>query len=148
MTGYAAYNDMMAQTTENKEQVLLLLYDGTLKFINSARLGIEGKNSKIRGENISKIINILTELDCALDRKMNNQLIKNLSALYQYMIKRLSFANVKNNTDALDEVGRLLTELRDGFKEAAKKNDNNLLSGQVSALNAVDDKGSLRLTVG
>jgi len=131
MTGYAAYNNMMVQTTENKEQILLMLYDGALKFINSALLGVEKKNPRIRGENISKIISIITELDCALDRKMDNQLIKNLSGLYQYMINRLTIANVNNNTDALNEVGRLLTELKDAFKEAAKKNDDSLLSVQA-----------------
>ena len=144
MTGYAAYNNMMVQTTESKEEILLMLYDGALKFINSARLGIEKNNPKIRGENISKTINILTELDCALDRKMDNSLIENLSDLYQYMINRLTIANVKNSANALDEVGRLLTELKDGFKEAAKKNDDGLLSDQVSAPDAVD---GLRLTV-
>jgi len=133
MTGYAAYNNMVAQTTENKEEILLMLYDGALKFINSARLGIENNNPKIRGENISKIINIITELDCALDREIDIRLVENLSSLYQYMINRLTIANVKKNTDAIDEVKRLLVQLKDGFKEAAKKNDDTSLPDQVSS---------------
>ena len=123
-TGYAAYNQAVVHTTDNKERILLMLYDGAVKFVRLARLGIEKKNAKIRGENISKVMAILTELDCALDREMEEDgkdMVKNLSDLYWYMMNRLTIANVKNDTCALDEVESLLRELKDGFDEAAKQ---------------------------
>ena len=64
---------------------------------------------------------ILTELDCALDRELGGPLAENLSKLYQYMMNRLTVANIESNAEALDEVERLLSELRDGFEEAVKK---------------------------
>ncbi|MBW2167560.1 MAG: flagellar export chaperone FliS [Deltaproteobacteria bacterium] len=106
-TGYAA--------------ILLMLYDGAMKFVRFARLGIKKKNAKIRGENISKVMAILTELDCALDREMGEELVENLSDLYHYMMDRLAIANMKNDIGALDEVEKLLRELKEGFDEAAKK---------------------------
>ena len=120
-TGYAAYNQAVVHTTDNKERILLMLYDGAVKFVRLSRLGIEKKNAKIRGENISKVMAILTELDCALDREIEEDLVENLSDLYRYMIDRLTIANVKNDTYALDEVESLLRELKDGFNEATKQ---------------------------
>jgi len=120
-TGYAAYNQAIVHTTDNKEQILLMLYAGAMRFVRFARLGIEKKSAKIRGENISKVIAILTELDCALDREIGEELVENLSDLYHYMMNRLIIANMKNDVGALDEVERLLCELKEGFDEAAKK---------------------------
>jgi flagellar protein FliS len=64
---------------------------------------------------------ILTELDCALDMEIGGPLAENLSRLYQYMMNRLTLANIDSNAEALDEVERLLSELRDGFEGAVKK---------------------------
>ena len=120
-TGYAAYSNAVVHTTNNKERILLMLYDGAVRFVRFARLGIEKKNAKIRGENISKVMAILMELDCALDREMEEDLIENLSNLYHYMMDLLSIANVRNDTVVLDEVERLLCELKDGFVEAERR---------------------------
>ena len=119
-TGYAAYNQAVVHTTENKERILLMLYEGAVRFVSFARSGIEKKSAKIKGENISKVMAIITELDCALDREMGEELVENLSDLYHYMMDCLAIANVKNDTSALDEVERLLLDLKEGFDEAAK----------------------------
>lgn len=120
-TGYDVYKRAAINTVHSKEKMLLMLYEGAVRFVKLASMGIDEKNAKIRGENISKVIGILTELDCALDRKAGGELVENLSGLYRYMVDRLTHANVKNDPDALDEVERLLTELKDGFEGAAQK---------------------------
>ena len=120
-TGYAAYKHAAISATHSKEKILLMLYEGAVRFLKFARMGIEEKSAKIRGENISKIMGILTELDCALDREGGGELVENLSGLYRYMMDRLTHANVENDTEALNEVERLLTELKDGFEGALQK---------------------------
>jgi flagellar protein FliS len=120
-TGYAAYKHAAISATHSKEKILLMLYEGAVRFLKFARMGIEEKNPKTRGENISKVMAILTELDCALDREDGGELVENLSGLYRYMMDRLTDANVKNDTEALDEVGRLLTELKEGFEGALQE---------------------------
>jgi len=120
-TGYDVYKRAAMNIIHSKEKILLMLYEGAVRFLKLASMGIDEKNAKIRGENISKVIGILTELDCALDRKAGGELVENLSGLYRYMVDRLTHANVKNDPDALDEVERLLTELKDGFEGAAQK---------------------------
>ncbi|OPL15672.1 MAG: hypothetical protein AVO38_09845 [delta proteobacterium ML8_D] len=120
-TAYTAYNNSMIHVTDRKDKVLLMLYDGALKFVRFARIGIEEQSPKIKGENISKIMAILTELDCALDMEIGGPLAENLSSLYHYMMSRLTVANIDNDSNALDEVESLLSELRKGFEEAVNK---------------------------
>ena len=119
--GYAGYRNVIAKTIEKKEDILLMLYEGALSAVRIAQRGIVEKNPKLKGENISRVLAILTELDCALDLEKGGDLAENLGALYGYMIKRLTHANIKNDPEALEEVERLLCELHEGFKAAAKK---------------------------
>jgi flagellar protein FliS len=118
-TGYAGYRNVMANTTESKEEILLMLYEGALISLKIARRGIKEKNLKLKGEQISKVLAILTELDCALDRENGMDLANKLSTLYGYMMNQLTTANIKNDSEALEEVEQLMGELYEAFKEAA-----------------------------
>jgi len=120
-TGYAAYKHTAINATHSKEKILLMLYEGAVRFVRFARMGMEEKSAKTKGENISKVLGVLTELDCALDREGGGELVENLSDLYHYMMDRLTHANVKNDPEALNEVERLLTELKDGFEGVLQK---------------------------
>ena len=119
--GYTVYRRAAVNATQSKEKMLLMLYEGAARFLRFARMGIEEKSAKIRGENVSKVIAILTELDCALDREAGADLVENLSNLYRYMMDRLTHGNLKNDPNALDEVQSLITELKDGFEGALQK---------------------------
>ena len=119
--GYAGYRNVIVNTIENKEEVLLMLYEGALIALRIARRGIEEKNPKLRGENISKVLAILTEFDCVLDKEKGGELAENMTDLYRHMMNRLGTANVKNDPEALEEVERLLSELYEGFKGAAQQ---------------------------
>lgn len=113
--GYSAYKQAELTVNKSKEELLLMLYDGALKFLRFARVAITQQNIAVRGENLSKVLAILTELDCALDHDLGGEVSANLSSLYHYMITRITQANIKNDLQALDEVGHLLSELQEGF---------------------------------
>ncbi|MEA1945814.1 MAG: flagellar export chaperone FliS, partial [Thermodesulfobacteriota bacterium] len=99
--------------------ILLMLYEGALISLKIARRGIREKNLKLKGEKISKVLAILTELDCALDREKGGKLAEDIAGIYRYLMNRLTVANVKNDPEVLEEVERLLGELYEGFKGAA-----------------------------
>lgn len=119
-TGSYAYKKSASNIVESKEQILLKLYRGMLNFLSLARRGIEINSPKVRGENISKTLAILTELDCALDMDTGGELSENLSSLYRHMMYKLTDANLKNESESIDEVVTLINELYEGFEEAAK----------------------------
>jgi flagellar protein FliS len=118
--GYSAYN-RIAATIDSREIMLVKLLDGTVRFIQAARRGLAAGNPKIKGENISKAIAIIIELDSALDREMGGSIVDNLADLYQYILNRLTLANLRNDDQILGEVEALLTTIHEGFADALKQ---------------------------
>lgn len=102
-------------------KLVLLLYDGALKAISQARFNMQDKKIAAKGEAISKAIAIIDEgLKLSLDVKAGGEIAENLSALYDYMCHRLLLANLKNDLGALDEVSKLLSELREAWAAIEK----------------------------
>jgi len=117
-TGCNAYKQSAGNTLEDRPVILLKLYDGILKFLAQARRGILENSPKIRGENISKIMAIITELECALDHEKGGEIASNLSSLYQHIMNHLTTASIKNDVDALDQVKEIVFTLKDAFEKA------------------------------
>jgi flagellar protein FliS len=117
--GYSEYTRTEEQQTDNKEKILLMLLEGAARFTRFARMGLEKQSMQLKGENISKVLAILTELDCALDRDVGAEFVSSLSDLYRYMMNRLSDANINNEKEPLEEVERLLITIKEGFEGAA-----------------------------
>jgi flagellar protein FliS len=112
-SAYMAYSTTKA--SNSNEDLLIMLFEGALKFIRLARIAIEKKIINKKGEYISKAMAIFIELDCALDHKNGGEISSNLSSLYSYMMKRLTHANINNDPSVLYEVESLLATVRDGF---------------------------------
>lgn len=73
-----------------------------------------------KGSSISKAIDIITNgLNASLDHEAGGDLTIKLGALYDYMARRLLWANMKNNAAALDEVTQLLRELHGAWAQIA-----------------------------
>jgi flagellar secretion chaperone FliS len=117
-TGCNAYRQSAGNTVEDNRVVLLKLYDGSLKFLAHARRGIMEQSPRIRGENISKAMAVINELNCALDMEKGGQLAAQLDSLYQYVIDQLTTVNMKNDLQALDQAERILVTLKEGFDGA------------------------------
>lgn len=111
---YQAYQQNSVNTATPGE-LTVLLFNGCLKFIKLAKMGIEEKNIEQRNTNLIKAQNIMQELMITLD--MNVEVSKNLLTMYDYLYHRLIEANTKNNTEILDEVEGHVKEFRDTWKE-------------------------------
>lgn len=94
-------------------KLIQMLFHGALLEIASARSGILRKETAAKGKCIVRAIAIIGEgLNASLDKKVGGELALNLSSLYEYMVFRLLEANLKNDISILDEVTRLLTEIK------------------------------------
>lgn len=103
-------------------KLILMLYQGALLAIASAKNQISRNEIAAKGASISKAIMIIDEgLKNSLNMNVGGELAQNLAGLYDYMNQRLLIANLKNDPAILDEVARLLTELR-GAWEAIRPN--------------------------
>ncbi len=102
-------------------KLILMLFDGTLAAISNARLAMGRSEVAAKGAAISKAIAIVDGgLKASLDVRAGGELAERLSALYDYMLQRLLVANLRNDMAALDEVTRLLNELRGAWAQIGR----------------------------
>ena len=108
-------------STATPGQLVVMLYDGAIKFCKMAKLGIEQKNIETANNNLIKVQNIIQELKLSLDMKAGGELSETLDALYEYMLRRLIEANMKKDIKIISEVQKNLEELREAWVEAVKQ---------------------------
>ncbi len=95
------------------EMLIVMLYDGAIRAIATARVRMEADDQQAKGQAISKAIGIIEEgLRGSLDAEAGGELGSNLSDLYEYMSHRLMLANLRNDPSMLDEVSDLLRALK------------------------------------
>ena len=125
-----AYNKVGIEssvTAADPVKLISMLYQGALLAIANAKNGIMRKDIPAKGAAISKAIAIIGEgLNASLDKKVGGELAQNLSSLYDYMVMRLLAANLNNDMAALDEVARLLNDLKgawDSIRQSVAASD-------------------------
>ena len=106
-------------TTQTKGRLVVMLYDGAIKFLRQAVNEIEAGNPEAKGICITKALNIIDELNVVLDMESGGEVAENLRKLYVFMVKHLNEANIKQDAEKINEVINLLDELNQGWKAIA-----------------------------
>ena len=117
----AAYRQVSLESavqSADPHGLILLLFDGADSAMSLALLHLRNGDHALRSLNISKAIDIITNgLKAALNLSAGGELAVRLSALYDYIVKRLLWANMKNEADALEEAKALLGEIHSAWAE-------------------------------
>jgi len=116
--GAAQYRKVGVQSnieTASPHKLIHMLLDGALGKIQLARALMEQRQTAGKGEQIAWALSIIEGLKGALDLDAGGEIAANLDALYDYMMRRLVLANLDNDVTILDEVARLLNEVRMGW---------------------------------
>ena len=106
-------------TTASPAQVLLMLYDGLLRFLREGQAAMEAKDRAKVGERIGRAHAILTHLLSTLDFPKNPGLCAQLQALYLFGMRHLLKANIKQDPAMLGELVVIFMPLRDAWSTAA-----------------------------
>ncbi|MDY0190557.1 MAG: flagellar export chaperone FliS [Desulfuromonas sp.] len=104
--------------TASPERILIMLYDGAIRFTRQAIMGIESGNRVQKLEGISRAMAIISEFANTLDHGIGGEIAANLDGLYAFMNNELSKANLKNDVSKLKVVEKLLVNLRGTWTEA------------------------------
>ena len=111
-----AYFQTKVSTTD-QGQLLLMLYDGALSYLQQARDKMLAKDFAAKGILISKVIDIVNELSASLNMDKGGSLAENLNNLYILCTARLLQANLKMNVEQLDSVAHILSGLRGAYAQ-------------------------------
>ncbi|MNI34418.1 Flagellar protein FliS [compost metagenome] len=114
---YQKYQQAQAQTA-SKPKLLIMLYDGAIRFVKAGMEGITEKNYEKANNNLCKAQAIINELISSLD--YNYPIANDLVRVYEYMQHRLIESNVKKSTTQAKEVLEYLQDLREAWIEASK----------------------------
>jgi flagellar protein FliS len=120
--GYARTYQAQAVLTASPGQLVLMLYDGALRFLGHARDALQTpqetpRRIEIINTNLIKAQNIIAELRACLNHEAGGEHAANLDRLYDYYMRRLLEANMKKNVAPVIEVEGLVRQLRDGWSE-------------------------------
>ncbi|PCH62739.1 MAG: flagellar export chaperone FliS [Gammaproteobacteria bacterium] len=96
-------------------RIIQMLMAGALDRISAAKGLIKRGDIIGKGKQVSDAISIINGLRRSLDHKIGGEIAANLDALYDYMVRQLMHASVHNDIDILDEVGRLLNTIKNGW---------------------------------
>ena len=121
------YNNNAYNTYKNnsvnyasKDQLLLIILDGAVKFSKMGRQAILDKDIKGAHENIIKTQNIFYELMISLDLNHSGDWGSNVISIYKFIIDKLVQANIKKDINIMDEIIPLIEEIRDMWNEVYK----------------------------
>src|SRR3984957_1676246 len=70
-----------------------------------------------KGKSLGKAIRLINQLNATLDMERGRQIAENLRALYLYMLERLTFANVTNDTRIVAEAASLVRKVKSGWDQ-------------------------------
>ncbi|HCL01166.1 MAG TPA: flagellar export chaperone FliS [Lachnoclostridium phytofermentans] len=107
--------------TASPAELTLMLYEGAIKFCNKALYGLEQNDFTKVNENLVKAQKIVTELRSTLDFKY--PISREFDTVYDYINRRLVDANIKKDTEILEEALEYIRQMRDTWKEVMKKNN-------------------------
>ncbi len=118
MDAVSAYQETSV-TTQSKGRLIVLLYDGAIKFMKLAIRELDAGNYEAKGQYITRAQNIINELNAVLDTDAGGEIAVNLRNLYSFMNTRLCEANTKRDCQIIREVITLAEELNKGWKAIA-----------------------------
>jgi len=117
--GYNAYKKNSVNFA-SKEQLLLMLVEGAVKFAKIGRQAIVDKEIKKAHENIVKTQNIYYELMATIDVEAAGEWGESLFKVYDFIVRRLVDANIKKDITIMDEVIPLIEDIKMTWEEAYK----------------------------
>ena len=124
---YNQYRQMDVAANSDPKKLILMLYDGCLRFLTIAEKAMENKEIEKKGIHIGKALEIISELNACLDRRLDDEIVPFLEAMYTHMMHKLLEANLTNDPEILRHVYRLVENLRKNWVETVmneeKKSD-------------------------
>ncbi|KAF1081493.1 MAG: Flagellar biosynthesis protein FliS [Candidatus Rifleibacterium amylolyticum] len=120
-----AYKKTQVETA-SPEALILMLYDGAIKFMCQAEVAFEEQNIEQISNLLLRIQAIFAELMTALDKEKGGEIADNLERLYVFFLEKLGDANVRKDPAPMLEIKPLVQNLRNTWELAMQKHQNSV----------------------
>ena len=117
---YAKYKTTSVQSA-SREKLLLMLYEGCIRFMKQALMAIDKKDIAGRGVNIGRAFDIVNELNNTLNHEAGPEIAKNLEQLYMFISEQLTKSNATGQKKPLEDALKIMETLYSGWVEAIEK---------------------------
>lgn len=129
--GVNAYAKTKVSTTTSQQELIVMAYDGIIRFLRLARVHMEAREYEPKHINLCKARAVIEELSSTLNMEKGGQIAQNLWNLYIYFMQKITEANFTNNSQCLDDIIPAIEELREGWAKMEISKDD----AEVQALN-------------
>ncbi|BDI31132.1 flagellar protein FliS [Capsulimonas corticalis] len=110
-----------AVETANPTRLVIMLYDGAIRFLNQVIPAIQAKDYEKKGIYIVKAQMIVAHLQNTLDHTAGGSVAKSLDNIYTRMYHTLTEANLQDAPAKIEEVIYALRELREAWVEVDRQ---------------------------
>ena len=120
-TAHKQYKQVQVKTA-NKKKLLIMLYQGCIKFLRLGKKSIEDEDIQGANNYIIRSQDIIRELMNTLDCEKGGEVADNLYSLYDFMNRQLIEANINKDIEKIEVVEDMMLELLDSWKRIAGGN--------------------------
>jgi flagellar secretion chaperone FliS len=114
----AAYKQQSILTA-TPGQLVVMLYDGCLRFLHQAAHAMRDGSTAEAGSRLARAEAIIDELLTTLDMEEGGVIASRLQGIYVFSLRHLMEARLERDADKIDTVSGLLAELRDSWAQVA-----------------------------
>jgi flagellar protein FliS len=132
INAYQKENVKSRLASANSYTIIQMLMQGAMERLARGKGCIERKDLEGKAENLSKASSIILALSECLDYLEGMEVIKNLESLYLYMNDRITDASIQKSVEPIEEVMKLLAEIKGAWDTIPKEEIENALELQQS----------------
>ena len=108
-------------TTSSPEQLVVMLYQGAIRYLKQATIEILKKDLAGKRQSIDRAVAIVQHLQSTLDMERGAEISVELDRLYTYVLSRILEGSIELKTAPLEEAVKLLTTLLESWEEIARQ---------------------------
>ena len=121
--------------TSNRLDVLIMLYDGAVQFMNQSKDYINRKDNAKKGTSLSKAIAIINEFKNTLCYDYDPKLANDLERLYNFIQERLLQANINNKIELIEDALKVTNILRGAWVQLREQQNGQDMSEAKETVN-------------
>jgi len=110
-----------AVTTQQRGRLIVMLYDGAVRFLKVAREKLQEGDYALKGVYIGKAQDIVAELNNCLNVEAAPEVANDLRAIYNFVYRTLNEANIERSEARIDTCIQILSELQEAWEQVAGK---------------------------